>query len=485
VRIPPALYQDSLGLDPRSLALLRIFAGFLFLGVRLINLPYVTEFYSDAGQLPRSVLWTAGKESSGRLFSVFFWTGSEPLVWLLYGLSIACAIALIVGWKTRWMTLACWAFAFSLYCRNPYINPASDYQLQLCFLWGFFMPWGAFWSWDARGASPPSTPYVSLATVAWRIQVVVMYMGASLAKTTSHWAQGTAVEVSLMSDTWGSPAGKWLAQQCLQHPGTLELVNEAVIWGEFFIPPLMLLPFWRLQLTVLLTLCGLHLAFGTFLHIEAFSVVSIGLLVGFLPRQAWQGLSGLQKRLNRTFKSLGPPATLAKPGPVASAAVTWMLGLALWSNLDTVNLSPIRLTPRAQDIFGHLGLSQGWMMFAPPPHKGGWYVFRGQTLQGDWVNLLLGGQDPGLETPLDTSQTVATTRHYLFYNARLRSDPALSSNHRALAQHLQTRWERRHPDAQERLTRVEIYRISRDYEAGKGFTAPQKHLIYQAITQRP
>lgn len=459
------------------MALLRIFAGLLFFSVRLVNLPYIVAFYGDSGYLPRDLFWQSG---SGQHFSLFFCSGGEGITVCLYLISMACALALALGWKTRWMTLACWIFASSLEVRNPY-GPASDFQLQLCFLWGFFLPWGELWSLDARkrGSRPSNAPYVSVATFAWRLQVALIYVGAALGKNSSEWGQKTAVEISLFSDMWSSPMGRGLGKWALQFPGLLEFLNEAVIWGEFFLPLLLFVPWWPCQALALILLSLMHLVFGVCFHIETFSFVSVGLLVGFLPTALWTHFQSLEWRLDRALGGVGSHS-LSRPGPSSSAWVSWMLAMMLWANLDAVRQAPVRLTPPAREILGHLGLIQSWMMFVPPPARGGWYVFRGQTLSGDWVNLI--GELPleGLDSPEDVSQTLPNTRLYLLFNARLRPGEQNARQRQAVARYLQRRWESRHPEPLQRLKKIELVRWSREYKPGQGFTAAERKLLFQS-----
>ncbi len=465
------LASRSFGMIPASMALLRIISALLFLGVRLINLGWVQEFYSDAGAMPRRQLWLDGAHHSVA-FSLFYAFGSTTAVFVLYLVGILAGVALLVGYRTRLATLICWAFAFSIYQRNPFINPASDSELQMCLFWGFFLPWGQWWSLDARKGPARWDPYLSWGTIAWRFQVIWMYVGAALVKTSAEWSNGTAVEIALYSDYWSRSYGHMLGDYLGLFDGLLGWLTEAVVWLEFFLPWLLLVPAWPVQLLGLLGLTVVHLGFGLCLNLESFSPVAIGLLVGFLPARAWP----LRLRQSAT------ESNTQDRSPWSEAFCTWALVMMIWSNLDSAKISPIGVNPRANEALKQLGLAQGWYMFVPPPSKGGWHVFRGLTAKGEWVNLVTGRRPEDLRIPNRMDESLPTTRHYLFYNGRNQPQSRLLEGQKATARYLRARWEGRRRNLEERLIRIEIYRFEREYLPGrKSFSPAVKKLIYSGL----
>lgn len=476
--------QNAYAWDLRSLGLLRIVCGLLFLAVRLGNWQFVEEFYSDAGSFPRSQLVALGDPIRSQAFSLFLVVGSPLGVHLLYALAIAAGIALTLGWRTRLATFFCWLLSLSLIRRNPFLNPGSDMQLTLCLFFGFFLPWGKVWSLDSR--SSPSQfkapSYSSAATLGWRIQILALYVGAGFGKMSDHWVNGTAVEVALRSDYWSRPLGQQLGIWLASWPGLLENLTLAVSWVEFTLPWLLFLPWARLQMLGVVLLCGLHLAFGTFLHLEFFSLIGCGCLVAFWPAFVWTRLGWLEGFLDRLFG--GTPKvseqTLNSLGPLASAFLTWSVLMILWSNAHSSRRAPWTLNPRALSVLQSVGLAQGWRMFVPPPAKGGWYTFRGRTAGGRWVDLISGQElEQELAAPQRTSDTLPSTRHYLFYNARMRKGESFLPGIEATALHFRRRWEAHHPALEDELVEVELYRFYREYLPGQGFTGAERWNLYQ------
>lgn len=182
-----------LGLDLRSLALLRIGLALIYLVDLLGNLGFVEAFYCDSGLIPRGDL--AWLKYPGH-WSAYLWFGSYPTVLALYLLHIAGVVALALGYRTRIASLFCFFMASSLQGRLEML-PGWDGEVRMLLLIGTFLPWGEYFSWDARAKPPASVerPYISMATVAWRIQIAALYLGAGLLKGGSYWQDGTAVDL--------------------------------------------------------------------------------------------------------------------------------------------------------------------------------------------------------------------------------------------------------------------------------------------------
>ena len=130
-------------LDPRSLALFRIMLGLLVLMDTVARLPYLRDFMTDEGVLPRLALvdspysdyWLSFHLGSGNL------GGQITLSLLTAGL----AVAMIAGYQTRLATIGCWLLVNSVQARNPFIGDRGDLQLSLLLLWAIFLPTDQVW----------------------------------------------------------------------------------------------------------------------------------------------------------------------------------------------------------------------------------------------------------------------------------------------------------------------------------------------------
>jgi hypothetical protein len=478
---------ENYSLDCRSLAFLRIVVGLGFAIVRLINWPNVIEFYTDQGAYSRlnSVILGAQPQA----LDLFDAVGTPAAVYILYTVTIFVGLSLAAGYRTRLSTLACWVLGLSLLNRCPSVNPASDAEILLCLFFGFFLPWSEIWSLDARSVEKGHAPCVSGAALAWRVQVSAIYITASLAKTSFHWANGTAVLVALISDQWASPLGRWLGALLAPHPLVTSDLTNLVVHLEFILPLLLLCPLRWMQNVGCLGLVFMHAGFGLCLHLEAFSPLAIACLAGFIPAALWQRVPLLQLRLNRLFRALGRatgadkarlrPPSLLRLGPLQSALLTWSILGVLWSCAASVGQAPITLSYLAAQPWQVLFLKESWGMFVPVPFQGGWSIFRGRTEQGDWVNLESSGSVDTLEMPARLELALPGSRQVLLYNADLVASDKLLGIQKKMADNFRIRWERSHPGATSRLTRIEIYKFYREYDSEKGtHTKPEIRFRY-------
>ncbi len=468
----------AFALDLRSLALMRILVGLGFLVCRLINIPWIGEFQTDFGSYPRvcASLFPAGQSGLPYGFSLFNATGSEAGVMLLYGLTMAAGLALVLGYRTRMATFCCWLLGSSLYYRCPLINPASDAEVLLCLFFGFFLPWGERWSLDrpSRMADEPQAPQLvppQAAVLGWRIQVSGLYITAAFSKTSFHWGNGTATYVALRSDAWSSPLGRWIAGILSHYPDESAHLTGFVVFLEFFLPFLLLTPVVRLQLVGLIGLVVMHAAFGLALHLEAFSPLAMACLAGFIPSMCWTRLGLIERHLDRLFSS-SKHSTVAsgdfRLSPFSAAFVSWAVLGMVWTCAMSVRIVAPAWTDRILTPWHSLGMQQSWGMFVPPPFQGGWYLFRGRTVRGDWVNLeVAGDQADSLAMPMELDQSMPTSRHVLLYQTLIMKDAKLEPLQQRIADDFRVRWEKKHPGVTDRLIEIEIYRFYREYDCYK------------------
>jgi hypothetical protein len=471
-------------LDQRSLALLRMLVGLGFAIDRLIHWPNVMEFYTDRGSYPRISTVVVSPYPSG--FDLFDSIGSPIGVFLLYALTILAGFAVAAGYKTRLSTGCSWLLGISLYNRCPHINPASDAEVLLCLFFGFFMPWGAIWSIDHPGRPEPGNLklILSAATIGWRIQVCALYMTASCTKTSFHWGNGSATLVALISDQWSSSLGRWLGGILLLHPQVGIQMTSSVVLAEFCLPFLLLTPVTGLQVISLVGLLCMHVGFGMCLHLEAFTPLAIACLAGFLPSVFWERFPGLSNWMGNLFRlfpfASKAEATELRPlGAASSAFVSWAVLGIVWSCSSSIGAAPVHLSQNGGEPWHELGLKESWGMFVPVPYQGGWYIFRGLTERGDWVNLEVDGSVDSLDMPRELDQTVPGSRQVLLYNSTFITAEGMKPVQEEMANNFRLRWESKHPGLLDRLRKLELYKFYREYDSEAGnYTRPEKKYSY-------
>ncbi len=176
------------GIDLRTLALFRVFAGLVILADLFNRALYLRSFYTDFGILPRAAYYEIGGAAAPLTFHAV--GGSTLAQALLFAAAALLAIALVFGFFTRTVTVLSWLFLLSLENRNPYVVSASDHLQRMLLFWGMLLPLGARFSID-RSIRPHGYPganaHCSISSAALLLQTALLYLFTALLKTAPDW----------------------------------------------------------------------------------------------------------------------------------------------------------------------------------------------------------------------------------------------------------------------------------------------------------
>ncbi len=306
-------------LDLRSLAAFRIALGMVLLCDLALRWSWIDMLYTSQGVLPAEVWFR----------SVDNWFYVSPLRWiddplgvrLFFLVSMASLTAMIVGFKTRWSTLAslvCWA---SISHRNPLVLIGADQVASAFLLWGTLLPLGEYWSvdaWRRAKTSPveanalprPVRTAPSLAALAVLLQIASIYFLTAINKTGETWYDGTAIYYAFRMEQCLFAPGVWAQSLPLW---VIRTLTYTTLVAEFAAAPLIFSPWgqpWcRRILLVLLT--GLHVGIALTLNAGAFSYIMLSGLLLLLGGADWQWIqrpcgvaaSPHQERIGEAAKS--------------------------------------------------------------------------------------------------------------------------------------------------------------------------------------
>lgn len=378
-RIGPVL-ADRVGIDIRALAALRIALGTLVLVDLALRARSLRAFYTDAGVFPRSALAdiypTLSQFSLHTLSGALWWQA------LLFLVAATIAIALVLGYRTRFATLLSLVLLVSLHIRNPVVLNAGDVVFRRLLLWSCFLPLGRRWSLDARrkqdadtGKAAPDCPdsrVVTLASAALLLQVATIYTTNVLFKVRSEvWLSGTAVERALAMGKFSTP----LADLLVDVPLVLELLN----WGWLGLlasAPLLVLATGRLRTLHVALFVSVHVGMLATMAIGIFPLVLLAGMLPFLPTTLWEAvearLPALPSRMNPRQTRSATDGGQSPSGPLCSARrsvarITPVVVVLLVAIAATWNLAALGVV--ALDTPGESTLSpstQRWDMFAGP-----------------------------------------------------------------------------------------------------------------------
>ncbi|MBF9142305.1 HTTM domain-containing protein [Hymenobacter sp. BT439] len=395
-------------LDLRALALLRMATAAVVLLDLAIRSTDLEAFYSNMGVLPVPALmehaWTPYQFSLHAATGL--WQGEAVLFLLAAGL----AGALLLGYHTRLATVASWVLLVSLQNRNTLIGQGGDDLLRMLLFWGMFLPWGRVWAWDARGKpAPERLDYFSAATVAYVVQLALVYWCTALLKSGGEWTNdGTALYYAFSLDQLLLPGGRLL----YPYPELLRVLTFGAYFMELLLPFALFIPvgvrWWRLL--VIVVLFGFHLTISLTLYVGLFFLINWASIVGLLPPVA---LNWLARRFGAAPQVPRWPVRLpvwrlpwhlrlerTRPATATGQRRSRVLreafvGLSLayvcvWNLDDVAVIRPASgLLPAPLRWFGYLfRVDQHWGMFAPVVFKDdGWYILEGTTKKGKLLDL--------------------------------------------------------------------------------------------------
>lgn len=420
------LREQLLALDLRSLGLLRICYGALLLldlGGRAGDL---RAHYTDWGIAPRNMVeQLASSWPSPCLHAL---SGGMLLQVFLFTVHAIAALALMLGFRTRYAGPICWFLLCSLHSRNPLICDGGDNYLRVILFWCLFLPWGA-----RLALRPDPEPKQSrLAAFAYLFQLSCIYWFAVALKTGTDWSDGSAVYYTLSIDQLATPAAHWL----LQKPAWMQFLTHFTVWVEIIAPLLLWLPGWP-RLLGIVSLASLHLGFALFMNLGLFPWIGMVSCWGLLPSRIWASTPDYapSERKQHFWLLLYPMALVLQ----------WnVLGMGLFRPRYILWDLPLKF----------LRLDQSWAMFAPRPRReDGWYVIEADREDGTQFDLSCP------ETPLSWEKPALIAHDYP--NSHWRRYmmtiyfPEAAAWRQPYGRYLTRRWNESHPAGQ----RIKAFRI--------------------------
>jgi hypothetical protein len=447
------------GIDPRALAAYRIAAAALIVvDLLFYRLPDLGAFYTDAGVLPRSVLAEVFPVASA--LSLHTVTGAWAGQFALLAALLAAAVALLVGYRTRWAAVATWVLLASMQARNPHIANAGDTLLLVTLFFGLFCPLGERWSLDRLAATDEAREGLVLtsATVGFVLQVVVVYAtNAAFKARGPRWTDGSAVRYVFALDDYTVGLGDLLAQV----PELLVVGNWVWFAAVAASPLLVVLAGWPRAAYAGL-LAGLHLVMLATLALGVFPLVSIAALLALLPEQVWDRVEAeAGGRAEQAAAWLGPYVSrqrgLEIPGAVRelgrevvhSALVVLVVAGLVWHAMALGVVGEPAALEQAGRVAEH-----DWRMFAPASTTYGSVAAPTELANGDRVDAIR--QVPADRPPPDE---LAEAYPSTLWHRYLKDLPDLGDREQAaLASHLCQRTAETHEATAEQITLVYVER---------------------------
>jgi hypothetical protein len=347
----------------------------------LTRLRDVTAFYTDLGVMPR--LEALHGRPAYWYWSLFHVDGSRAFAIALFVAFFPAALALLLGYRTRAATVACWLYLHSVQMRNLEVCDSGDTVLRLLCFFLMFIDSGGRFSLDvALGRRTPAATVPALPLCLLRFQIALIYAMAVSWKTGSSWRDGTAVLRAMQNSDFARP----LAEAVAKWPGLCSAATYGTLLLEFCFPLLVLSrrSFHR----------AIAIGFGLLLHGGIFATMRVGVFSLALPvsylafvHPTWlDRIPRLGVRLGETAKLRGSP----EAGP--SIAFPRWLGIVLVVQMafivwDQIGIRTRRSAPWLVRVeLRVIGLWQHWNVFSPDPPDSR-IAFRAEGIRTDGTTV--------------------------------------------------------------------------------------------------
>jgi len=304
-----------LEIDPRTLGLGRIFFALVLIGDLLRRIPWLREFYTNAGVLPNhTMLW---RPAVARSFSLFFMASLPEEAALGFLVCFVCFFFFLIGWRTRLFHFLSFVCATSLHNRMLFAENWGGVAIGALMVWTVFLPTGRRFSLDAVLASmrarrdetpeelaagiPPAdnTRVRSFAVLCLLLQIAIIYWFNYVHKSGQTWHDGTAVYYVLHQERIIT----WLGLQIRLHLPywVTKLLTEGTLVIEAAVPLLVLTPiFWRITRPLAAVLLfGLHGSIAGMVNLGIFSAAMMAYDPFLLDTVHWKLLGRVVPRKRR------------------------------------------------------------------------------------------------------------------------------------------------------------------------------------------
>jgi hypothetical protein len=451
----------------------------------------MTLFYTDQGAYPVAayeVTYTQYTGVSIHALSGDLWF--QQFMFLVAGLF---AVAMLVGYRTRLVTVVSFLLLVSLHARNPAVLNGGDKLFRVLLFLAVLPPTGERWSIDALRRGSARETVASFGTAAVLIQPVVVFTANAILKHRgTNWYAGEALEIALLNDAMRIGLGNVI----VEYPALMTALNYGWITLLAGSSVFLLLTVGRLRTLAALAYISAFIGMLSAMAVGLFPLVLTASILPFLTAPFWDRLAarvpaGWIERVpdSDQFGPLGKPPlerrlldrlqgdsrTVAVRGPrvlLTSVAILAFLWILVFAASDVTG----RDVPDQID-YEHLD-QQSWGLYAPDPTTAySWYVVEAELDDGTRVDAIDGGA-VDFDRPPDGSDAYKTFRHRKFMRLVWNSGEGDTSR---LVADSYGEWACRQANERYdgRADRVTVYRMYQSTPLDGSYEEPGKHLTLQ------
>lgn len=469
--------RAALGAPVESLAIYRITLGTLLFAELALRFNYLHAFYSEEGTLPMRLLG-AEIDPIYRAVCVHCYSGSLPYQQVLLGIQCVFAALLIIGYRTRLVSILSWFLYLSITLRNTWLAFILDRYFHYLLFYAMLLPLGDVWSADAwlsktskkkdGSTTTRSTDIVvSIATFALKMQIVWIYFDAGYGKLTDPlkgWTYGADPLPALDSYARHTVGARYL--YALLGPFGLRLLTPTVVWAELLVAPIALLGSYFGSANMVWAAVGLVWS----LHLGIAATIRNTVLLSLVANCAWCiVLPPIGQCKSVTVRKI----PLKQQLPMVSLVLTFVTG-SIWFETASNECNQ-----SMKHIWSPL-LHNRWNVFVGAEEYVTWEIAPGKLQDGSVVDVW-GNKDhvdwsmPGSGAPCTSTARPGRWRSYP-YLAELEGESG-----EALWSYLCRQWDSNNladsDNPGRKLVRFKFFMLQADVLPEMGFSATRKRLI--------
>jgi hypothetical protein len=294
----------------RAAGLCRIATGLVTLYGLLLYLPFVQDYFTDAGFLTAQEHRSAVVRPNPSLFVL---TGASPaVVWTAWAAAITLCVLLTLGYRTRLAAIALYVLLITIHDRNVFMTNSGELVTRSLVFWFALMPYGgggaySVDTWLRRRADPTAPP---LTAWPWaqrmiQIQIVMIYALTVSGKLQApRWHDGSAMH-EILGGVEFFPSG---VELLLNWPDLTYALTWLALVSEVIIGPMLL--FKRTRLLAFLLGIGLHGWIMIFMRIPVFGLIMLAAYPAFLEEPEVDRLEKRLRGLWRWGRKSGSPRSM-------------------------------------------------------------------------------------------------------------------------------------------------------------------------------
>ena len=270
-------------LDLRALGCFRVLLGVVILLDQMVRIGEWRAFHSIHAvvSLEDSQHW-----DSPFVWSLYWLSNSALLPYILEAGRFVATMTLLLGIRSRLSAFVLFVLLASVAARNPLLLQGGDRVLVVMTFFAMFLPLGQRMSfetlWFAKETNQGVNTHQSAATVAYVVQILLVWFMAGILKTGEQWTtSGTAISMALHLEAFVTEFARlWRDWDWATQPMT-----RGIFWLECLAPWLVLIPLYWCRITGLAALVALEIGIWLTLEVGLFPLISIVSLVPLVPHR--------------------------------------------------------------------------------------------------------------------------------------------------------------------------------------------------------